>query len=126
MNTTRTTSFYLKRITGLILLLALSAVFLFSAGAKLWFIEPFEWSFADILPVDMMTAGILARLFIGLEIVIGLFLLAHIFLKKFTYKASLSVLIFFTIYLVLLIIKNGNSGSCGCFGEAYQMKPLTA
>lgn len=119
-------SHFIKRFTGFLLLLALSAVFLFSAGTKLWIIEPFEWSFTDILPVNVMAAAIIARLFIGLEIMIGLFLLAHIFLKKFTYKATLWLLVLLTLYLVLLVIKTGNQGSCGCFGAAYEMKPLTA
>jgi len=123
---TGNTSFFLKRITGILLLLAMSAVFLFSAGSKLWIIQPFEWSFTDILPINVTAAAIIARLFIGLEIMIGLFLLGHIFLKRFTYKATMWLLVLLTIYLVLLVIKTGNQGSCGCFGEAYEMKPLTA
>lgn len=119
-------SYFIKRFTGFILLLALSAVFLFSAGTKLWVIEPFEWSFTDILPVNVMAAAIMARLFIGLEIMIGLFLLAHIFLKRFTYKATLWLLVLLTLYLAVLLIKTGNQGSCGCFGAAYEMKPLAA
>lgn len=127
MNATpRTISFYLKRITGLILLLSLSAVFLFSAGTKIIAIQPFEWSFLDILPVTVTTAAVIARLFIGLEIAIGLFLLAHIFLRRFTYRASLVLLALLTLYLLMLLVKQGNTGSCGCFGETYQMRPLAA
>lgn len=124
--TSRNFSFYLKRITGSILLLALSAVFLFSAGSKLWVIQPFEWSFIDILPIGITTASIVARLFIGLEILIAFFLLAHIFLKRFTYKAAITLLVLLTFYLILLLIKQGNNGNCGCFGEIAPMKPLTS
>lgn len=119
-------TFSIKRITGFILLLALSAVFLFSAVAKLQFIQPFEWSFTDILPINITAAAVIARLFIGLEFMLGLFLLGHIFLEKFTYRVTLILLILFTIYLVLLLIKTGNNGNCGCFGEMYTMSPLAA
>src|SRR3954465_6014753 len=95
---------YIRRITGLILLLALSAVFLFSAWSKLQAIQPFEWSFLDLAPIGMTGAAVMARLFIGLEVVIGLFLLAHIYLGSFTYRATLVMLGLLTLYLVLLII----------------------
>jgi hypothetical protein len=118
--------FYIKRITGILLLLALSAVFLFSAFTKLIAIEPFEWTFIDLLPIGFTTAAIIARLFIAAEIGLAFFLLAHLFLKKFTYKAALAFLALLTGYLALLIIKQGNTGNCGCFGDTYQMTPLAA
>lgn len=119
-------SFYFKRTTGILLLLALSAVFLFSAFTKLLVIEPFEWTFIDLFPVGFTAAAVIARLFIGLEIGMALFLLAHLFLKSFTYKAALAFLLVLTGYLVLLLIKQGNTGNCGCFGDTYQMTPLAA
>ena len=119
-------SFYLKRFTGFILLLAMSAVFLFSAETKIRAIEPFEWTFTDILPVNITVAAILARIFIGLELLIGFFLLGHVALRKFTYKATIGILVILTVYLIVLIIKTGNSGNCGCFGDTVQMTPLNA
>lgn len=125
-HTPRTFIFYLQRVTGILLLLALSAVFLFSAWSKLDTIEPFEWSFLDLAPIGLTGAGVAARLFIGLEVLIGLFLLAHLYLRAFTYRATLALLLLLTGYLLLLIVRQGNTGSCGCFGEWLYMSPLDA
>ncbi len=119
-------NYYLKQTIGILILLTLSAVFLFSAGTKLMAMEPFEWTFLEILPVSFTGAAIIARLFIGLEIGIALFLLAHLYLKSYTYKAAFALLVLLTGYLLLLIAKQGNSGNCGCFGDTYQMTPLAA
>ncbi len=131
--------FYLKRITGLILLLALSATFLYSAYSKsgisfqgLHMVEnnssfdSFQWTFLDMGISSMLVAGIIARLMIGFELLLALFLLCHIFLKEFTYKAIIAVLVVFIIYLLIILIKQGNSGNCGCFGNKVEMTPLAA
>jgi len=131
--------FYLKRITGLILLLALSATFFYSAYSKSGIsfqgfhlletdnsFDSFQWTFLDMGISSMIAAGIIARLMIGLELLLALFLLFHIFLKQFTYKAVIAVLAIFIIYLLILLMKQGNSGNCGCFGNKLEMKPLTA
>lgn len=118
--------FHFKRILGLLILLGISAVFLFSAGSKLLAIEPFEWTFLELLPIGFNAASIIARLFIALEIAIALFLLGHISLRKYTYKVAFLLLILLTGYLLVVLWKQGNSGNCGCFGDAYQMTPLAA
>jgi hypothetical protein len=74
----------------------------------------------------MVAAGIIARLFVGLELMLGLFLLCHIFLRKFTYPAVIAILSIFIVYLLIVILKQGNNGNCGCFGDKLAMKPLTA
>lgn len=122
----RTTAFYIKRITGLILLLAMAAVFLFSGISKLFAFERFIWNIMDAGVSQMTAASILARLFISFEIMLGLFLVAHIFLRAFTYPAIIALLTLFTIYLVILISRQGDAGNCGCFGDAYEMKPSLA
>jgi len=116
--------FYFKFILGLLLTLGLAAVFIYSALSKVYSLEPFSWSFTDLLPIGLTTAGILARIFIGFEFLLGVFLLAHLFLKSFTYKATLAFLGIMSLYLVFLLIKEGNNGSCGCFGEWIYMNPL--
>ena len=126
INTNRSIAGILKQITGLLLLLALAGVFILSGWSKLQTIEPFTWSFLDILPIGITTASILARLFIGLEWLIALALIAHLFLRKVTYKATVGLLLLLTLYLVLLIIQQGNNGNCGCFGEWLYMKPAAA
>ena len=122
----RSGSFWAKRVIGFILILCLSAVFIYSGISKLYSLEAFEWTFMDIGISNMMAAAIIARLFIGLELLIGVFLLAHIYLKSFTYPVTLIMLVLLTAYLVVLIAEQGNTGSCGCFGDWIYMKPLDA
>ncbi|MBS1783254.1 MAG: hypothetical protein JSS78_09325 [Bacteroidetes bacterium] len=116
-------SLKIKKFFLLVLLIVLSAIFLFSGISKLYDFERFEWNIMDAGISSMILSGVLARLFIGLELMLGLFLLLHLFLKTFTYKAVFILLSFFTVYLIALMVRQGNSGNCGCFGEMYHMTP---
>jgi len=71
-------------------------------------------------------AGVIARMMIGLELMLGLFLLGHVFLQQFTYKAVIAVLSVFILYLLVVLLKQGNTGNCGCFGDKLAMTPLAA
>jgi len=125
----RPAAFYIKRSIGLILLLAMSATFLFSAYSKIDgenAFDNFQWTFIDLGISNIVAAGIVARLMIGLEITLALFLLAHIFLRSFTYKAIIALLTIFIAYLLIIILKQGNNGNCGCFGERLSMTPAEA
>jgi hypothetical protein len=122
----KTSLFYIKRTLGLILLLATAAVFFFSGISKLYSFESFTWNVMDAGVTNMTLAAILARLFIGFELLLGIFLLGHLYLKSFTYPAVIAILVLFTVYLFRLIVIQGNAGNCGCFGEAYEMSPGTA
>lgn len=125
----RGATFYIKRIFGFIILLALSAVFFYSAYSKIYSdnaFDNFQWSFLDLGIDSVLISGIIARLMIGFEFLLGLFLLFHIFLRRFTYPAIIAVLSLFIVYLLIVIVKQGNVGNCGCFGDKLAMKPLTA
>jgi len=139
----RTPSFYVKRVSGVILLLALAAVFFYSAysksgirfDAKVGFpwvgsndnaFDSFQWTFLDMGISSIIATGVIARLMIGFELLLGLFLVCHIYLRAFTYKAIIVVLTIFIAYLLIIIIKQGNSGNCGCFGNSISMTPLNA
>ncbi len=133
-----TTGFYIKRTIGLILLLTLAAVFLFSALTKIglgvrenyslyWTfqgVDQFTWTFIDMGINSQLWAGVIARVMVALEFMIGIFLLAHIFLKSVTYPITIAILSIFTIYLFILMGIHGNTGDCGCFGEQVIMTPL--
>ncbi len=118
--------FSFKNITGFVLLLALAVVFAVSGISKIDSIETFEWSLLDLGISSFTLAAILARLLIGLELMIAGFLLFHIFLKPFTYLLTTGLLVVFTIYLLLLLLHQGNEGNCGCFGEWIYMSPLSS
>lgn len=122
----RNTSFYIKRIFGALLLLSLAAVFIISAISKLQSLEAFEWTFIDMGVKGTTSASVIAHLFIGLEFMVGLFLLLHIYLKQVTYPITIGLLVLLTGYLILLIIQQGNTGNCGCFGDWIYMNPLQA
>lgn len=124
--TERNTSFYIKRIFGAILLLSLAAVFFISAISKLQSLEAFEWTFIDMGVKGTTPASVIAHLFIGLEFMVGLFLLLHIYLKPVTYPLTIGILVLLTGYLIFLIIQQGNTGNCGCFGDWIYMNPLQA
>ncbi|MES2477917.1 MAG: MauE/DoxX family redox-associated membrane protein [Bacteroidota bacterium] len=111
-----------KSIIGFILLLLLSAIFIFSAVAKFITIEPFEWTFMD-MGIPNSFSFFLARFFIGFEFLLALFMLGHFYLKKFTYPITILFLIAMTIYLVILWITKGNDVDCGCFGDSLPMSP---
>jgi len=97
--------------------------FLISGILKLYPIEPFELNFIDLGVANWYTAPYIARLLIGTELFLGLLLLLNFYLKKFTLKATIFLLLFFTIYLLIQIIREGNLGNCGCFGTYLQMTP---
>lgn len=109
-----------------LLCILMGATFIFSGYTKLYPIEPFEYTFVDIGVVGWQLAPFVARLLIGLEFLIGILLILNLNLRKFTYKLGISILILFSIYLVLLIFFTGNKGNCGCFGSIIEMTPLQA
>lgn len=110
-----------------ILLSSLSGlVFIYSGYTKLYPIEPFEYTFVDLGIGGWAQAPFIARFMIGTEFFIGVMLLFNLYLKKFTLKLTAATLLFFTFYLLFIILKDGNNGNCGCFGNALVMTPLQA
>ncbi len=112
------------RIIYFITAVLLGIVFIFSGYVKLYPIEPFELNFIDVGIANWFTAPIVARLLIGLELGVGLLLILQFKHREFTLKAVMGVLLFFTLYLVYALIKDGNTGNCGCFGTYLEMTPL--
>lgn len=114
----------IKKIFLGILSTLLGFVFLFSGLTKLYPIELFELTFIDMGVANWQTAPIISRLFISLEFFLGIMLVLNIRLRKFTLKATIGMLVFFTIYLIAQIILEGNKGNCKCFGNYLVMTPL--
>ncbi|MBS1651969.1 MAG: DoxX family protein [Bacteroidetes bacterium] len=115
-----------KKHVGLLINVFVGLVFIYSGYTKLFpVIETFEFTFVDIGVANWYTAPIIARLMISIELILGFMLLIG-FAVKPTIKITIALLLFFIIYLVIIIYKNGNNGNCGCFGEVHYMKPLYA
>lgn len=113
-----------KKIVFVALSILMGALFIFSGYSKLRPVEPFEFTFVDIGISNWRLSPFFARTIIGLEFFIGVLYIFNIAVKGFTSKVSIGLLSFFTIYLTVLLIKNGNEGNCGCFGEMVPMTPL--
>lgn len=115
----------LKQFLFSLLSCLLGAVFIYSAYAKLYPIEPFEFTFVDLGVANWRLAPFIARLFIGIEFFIGLVLIFNIKVKLIN-KLSIATLVFFSVYLTGLLLLSGNKGNCGCFGTRLAMTPLQA
>jgi hypothetical protein len=116
-----------KRIAAAFISVAMGLVFVYSGYAKLFpIVETFEMTFVETGLANWYTAPILARLLIGLEFFLGLLLILNYNLKRFTLPATIGLLLFFIIYLIIQVALHGNEGNCGCFGERIQMTPMTA
>jgi thiol-disulfide isomerase/thioredoxin len=114
-----------KRILFTAISMLLGILFLFSAYIKIDPIEIFEFSFIEIKLANWTTAPIIARLMLGFEFFVGILLLLNINgSNKRLAALTLATLLFFSIYLILIIIFKGNSGNCGCFGTFIKMSPL--
>lgn len=112
-------------ILGYILIALIGAVYIFSAITKLMPIGDFEYIIQSQLPFDKISAKIVARLFIGLELAIGLLLVLNILGKKlWVFSTAIILLVLFSIHLIILYINQGNDVNCGCMGSMIPMKPI--
>ena len=116
--------FFMKKFILIAFRTILGAIFLLSAFLKLFPVEPFELNFIEMGVANWLTAPFISRLLIGTEFFLGILILAGVGLKRFTLPASLALLLFFSIYLIIQLILSGNKGDCGCFGIYFQMTPL--
>ncbi|MCU0442687.1 MAG: DoxX family protein [Bacteroidia bacterium] len=105
--------------------ICLGILFIFSSVSKLFPIEYFELLLVKQHIVNWSLSPFASRLFIGLELVLGIFLIAGIRLKWTLYTA-LALLVVFTFYLTKLYLVDGNSENCGCFGTWLIMSPIQA
>lgn len=115
----------IKNIFAGFVCVLVGAVFVFSAIAKLFPIELFEYTFVELGVSSWSFSPVLARFAIGAELLLGsLLVFCLLGKKKYTLLASVLVLLFFSIYLIWSITKHGNTGNCGCFGSYLKMTPL--
>ena len=111
----------------------ISALFLVSAYAKIYHdpsayfsITTFEAKQLVPLGFDATFSAFLSRTLIGFEFTLGLLILLPFFLKRIIVPATIGMLTFFTVHLLIQIYLTGNQGNCGCFGALLPMTPLEA
>lgn len=115
----------LSRIFFHILLIALSFVFIVSALTKFAHTEIFEFFFVQTGLFSWSVAPFAARLLIGIELILGTFLLFHLYVKR-TLQLSIIFLLLLTFYLAASEFLSFGNSNCGCFGLFWIMTPLTA
>ena len=71
--------------------------------------------------MSMDLSFVFARVLIGIEFLIGIFLITGMQFRK-TWFVSFWLLILFSIFLIIRIFQN-NSGNCFCFGDAIALTP---
>jgi uncharacterized membrane protein YphA (DoxX/SURF4 family) len=115
----------LKKILLFLLSVFTGLIFIYSGYTKLHPIEPFEFTFVDLGIGGWQTAPFLARFLIGLEFLIGILMISGVRVKQ-TALITIGTLLMFSVYLIFILIKEGNNGNCGCFGNAIVMTPVQA
>jgi hypothetical protein len=99
----------------------LAALFLFTAGAKLWILKTFASSVADLLaassinPVRWMWPVTIAV--ITAEVVSALFLLLRRFVRTGALLAAALLIGFSAFALYYVYVLHGEPLECGCFGR---------
>lgn len=121
-------SFNIKKLKliSTILRLFVGLLFIVSALAKLYPIEPFEIIFVDLGLTNWLLAPFFARAVIIVELFLGLCIVFNQWFRNYIYYFAQGLLILFTIYLVYLLITKGNTNDCGCFGSWLALSPLAS
>lgn len=114
----------LKKIFSILLSIIIGGIFIFSAISKIPTLEQFGWTIVETTFLNWTAAEWSARLLVALELFLGVLFVMNFKLKKIAIPISLLLLSVFTIYLMLVIKTQGNSGNCGCFGDVVQMTPM--
>ncbi len=112
------------KIINHIIRIIIGLVFIVSALAKLFPIEPFEIVFVDLGVANWLIAPFLARFIIAVELFLGLSILFNVWLKNKIYYLTQASLLIFTVYLIYLLITKGNNVDCGCFGSFLSLSPI--
>jgi uncharacterized membrane protein YphA (DoxX/SURF4 family) len=107
----------MKIITS-ILRIFLGLTFIASAVLKLFPIEAFDARILETAPFLGWTFSmIIARVIIACELVLGIFIVARLWLRCVVYPLTLVMLGVFTCILIYSLIRFGDEPNCGCFGE---------
>jgi uncharacterized membrane protein YphA (DoxX/SURF4 family) len=122
-----------KNTLAWVLRIVVSLLFIVSAVAKLskseildspyFAISTFEVKQLYTLGFSQSIAPYFSRILIGIELALGILLLQKNYLKRFIIPVTILMLGVFIFHLSYLILSNGNSGNCGCFGELIPMTP---
>ncbi len=109
----------------ILLRLLLAATFILSAYSKIILPGSIEVILIDQgITTDRNIAAYIVRIFIGIELAIGILFLFPYYLKSITIPLTWGLLFFFTGYLAYTGFILGDKNNCGCFGELIKMTPV--
>lgn len=111
-------------LIGFVLRIILGVIFIYSSYSKFISLGIFEINLVDFGLASWDLAPIIARVIIGFEYMIGVYLVLGWYLKRFTLPLSISSLVIFTIILVYMLFSGHADKNCGCFGASIEMSPL--
>lgn len=100
----------------------IGSVFVIAAILKLFSIDEFEIYIYSFDIFSFLVTTFVSRLLIAGEFILGLLLILKIN-YKFTSRATVIILILFTLFLVYTAIFR-NDDNCYCFGEFVELNPL--
>jgi uncharacterized membrane protein YphA (DoxX/SURF4 family) len=113
----------IKRVSLVIVRVLIGALFIYSGWTKVSPIEPLEFAMLEYSHLPWLLNGVIARLLISLELLLGILLIFNI-RPKVAIRSSSVLLCFFTLYLLFVLVTQGNDGNCGCFGVKHSFTPL--
>lgn len=109
--------------TAVIIRVLIGLFFILSGWIKLYPIEYFE---NDLLLNNLSKDTFVvysARLLVSIEIILGVLTCLFIY-KKWIDTLSILMLLFYSLWLVFLLVFQGNEGNCGCLGNWISLTPL--
>ena len=100
----------------------IGGMFIIAAILKLISIDEFEIYIYSFNVLSFLVTTFVSRLLIAGEFILGLFLILKIN-YKFTWRATLIMLMLFTLFLIYVAIFR-NDDNCHCFGELVELSPI--
>jgi hypothetical protein len=113
-------------ITRLLARTLLGLLFLLSAWLKAVDYPSFEGHLLTQVGTGWKATPLLATLLIAIEFALGFYWMNILMANRWFEQATAALLLFFSVYLGLLWLEQGNGVDCGCMGSALQMSPSEA
>jgi len=111
------------KVSLVIVRIFLGLMFIYSGWTKVSPIEPLEFVMLEHSHFPWFLNSVIARLLISLEVLLGIMLVFNL-KPKLAFKASVLLLVLFTLYLFYVLFIQGNDGNCGCFGIEHSFIPF--
>ena len=115
-----------KHLSKIIASSIIGVIFIVSAITKLFPIQLFESALVEGYFSNWNFAPFTARIIIAFEFLLGSLLLFNLYFAKRVLKVSIATLIVFSIHLLIVIVTEGNTKNCMCFGNIIILSPLAS